>query len=606
MTTEQKISILIRKYGSKSVIRDNSAPLIGDANSFSNNKVLPEQIWVDLKSVPDGKNPLLNSPVDLSTWPSGSNSPIIVKIIKKQLTWIPGTNAFYDPSDPDEISTVKDVISPDVDLSYNPYVYVLNTQSNRYLHHISPGEYNWVFDYETGCLVFVNGLPSFMKSPQFQPPAITCYRYLGRKTADGLSSSLVQGPTGPTGPTGITGPTNTDEMVWKGQYDGLLDYSVNDVVFRDGIIWVKATGPTGPTDFTSAYFDSITYNELVDGFINTLNEQYIDVEYTVNETPYFESLDDLSALLSSDLSGIGDELKNNDQNINIFNVTGAQDFYSKTFVPYSNRLYFFSPKKLTSAVEVYLEGAGYRMLSVEGLRAGDANITTQSFLDVSRSKLTGNGSIQFLTNSSIVPTGTSDVSSTITDSLFQDYELVLNGSSRINSCDFQGCNIQIGDPGFNSPIAKDVYNGVVHYFQDTRFIDSTFELVYTGEYPNVVIVFDRCTIVDSRVDADDAGFTFPNRPNAFALNNPNAIIIKVIFIDTAIACDNSNFNYIGGSKMTVIGSNVVPSRINQPQNTIGFVSGVVTADQTLNAFLQRQNAYSLINPRATTNFYFNQ
>lgn len=606
MTVQQKISILIRKYGSKSVIRDNTSPLSGTEDTFSNNKVLPEQIWVDLKSVPNGKNPLLNSHVDLSVWPSGSNDPVIVKIIKKQLTWIPGTTAFYDPSDPDEISTVKDVISPDIDRTYSPFVYVLNTQSNRYLHHISPGEYGWVFDYETGCLVFVDGLPSFMKSPQFQPPAITCYRYLGRKTAEGLSSDLTQGPTGPTGPTGMTGPTKTDPMVWRGEYDSILGYSINDTVYDNGTVWVKTTGPTGPTDITSAYFDSITYNELVDGFISTINEQYIDVEYTTNSTPYFESLDDLSSLLSSDLSSIGDELKNSDQNINVFNVTGTQNFYSKTFVPYSNRLYFFSPKKMTDALDVYLEGAGYRALLIDGLRSGNATITTQSFLNISRSKLTEAGSLQFLTNSSIVPTGCPDITSMITDSLFQDYEMVLSGSSRVNSCDFHGCNIQIGDPGFNSPVSKETYDGIVHYFQDTRFIDSTFELTYTGEYKNVTIVFNRCRISDSRIDAQDAGFTFPNRPNAFALNNPNAIIIKVVFIDTAISCNNSNFNYIDGSRMTAIGSNVAPSRINPPQNTIGFVSGVITQDQELNAFLERQNSYSLVNPRTTTNFYFNQ
>ena len=606
MTVQQKISILIRKYGSKSVIRDNTSSLNGIEDSFSNNKVLPEQIWVDLKSVPNGKNPLVNSPANLSVWPSPPNDPVVVKIIKKQLTWIPGTNAFYDPSDTTEISTVRDVISPDVDRSYSPFVYVLNTQSNRYLHHISPGEYNWVFDYETGCLVFVDGLPSFMKSPQFQPPAITCYRYLGRKTADGLSSGLTQGQTGPTGPTGATGPEQVESMIWRGQYDSLLSYSVDDTVYGNGIIWVKTTGPTGPTDFTSAYFDSITYNELVDGTINTINEQYIDVEYTTNSSPYFESLDDLSSLLSSLLSGIGGELKNSDQNINVFNTTGAQNFYSKTFVPYSNRLYFLSPKKMTSLIDIYLEGAGYRVLSVDGIRSGESSIRTQSMLDVSRSKLTGTGTLEFLTNSRLVPTGSPDITATITDSLFQDYELVLNGSSRINSCDFQGCNIRISDPGINSPVAKNVYDGIIHYFQDTRFIDTTFELAYTGEYQNVTIVFNRCRISDSRVDVDDAGFTFPNRPDAFALNSPTPIIIKLILIDTAIACDNSNFNYIDGSKMTVIGTNVAPTRVAPMRNVSGFSSGGITADLELNAFLQRQNAYSLVNPRATTNFYFNQ
>jgi hypothetical protein len=606
MTTEHKISILIRKYGSKSIIRDNTSSLTGDPDSFSNNKVLPEQIWVDLKSVPNGKNPLANSPVNLSKWPSGSNDPIIVKIIKKQLTWIPGTNAFYDPSDPNDLSTVIDVISPNVDISYSPHVYVLNTQSNRYLHHISPNEYGWVFDYETGCLVFTNGLPSFMKSPQFQPPAITCYRYIGRKTAEGLSSGLVQGPTGPTGPTGETGITQTQSMVWKGQYDPVLDYSVNDTVYNDGVVWVKATGPTGPTDFTSAYFDSITYNELVDGFIETLNEQYIDVGYGVDDPPYFQSLDGLSALLSSDFSSVGDELKNNDQNINVFATSGVQNFYSKTFSPYSNRLFFHSPEKMTSAIEVYLEGAGYRILSIDGLRSGNATVITQSFFNISRSRLSGYGSIQFLANSSVVPNGSSDISSSLVDSLFEGNEVVLRGSSKINSCDFHGCNVKIGDPGFNSPVQKEQYDGVVHYFRDSRFIDTTFEISYTGEYPNVTIVFERCRISDSRIDAPDAGFIFPNRPNAFSLNNPNVVMINVVFIDSSTSCNNSDFNYLDGSRMTLIGTNIIPMRLNPSQNMIVFSSGGVTRDAELDLFLQKQNSYSLTDPRTTTNFYFNQ
>lgn len=605
MTTEQKISILIRKYGSKSVILDNSSPLSGDPASFSNNKVLPEQIWIDLKSVPGGKNPLASSPVDLSTWPSGS-TPILVKIIKKPLTWIPGTTAFYDPSEPTETSTVVDIVSPDVHLSYSPYVYILNTESNRYLHNISPGEYGWVFDYETGCLVFANGLPSFMKSPQFQPPAITCYRYIGRKTAEGLSSNLMAGPTGPTGPTGKTGDPRTDSMVLRGEYNGLIGYKENDTVYRDGIVWVKTTGPTGPTEFTSAYFDSITYNELIDGYIHPLNEQYISPEYVTNDTPYFESLDELSNLLSSDFTGLGDELKNNDQNINIFTVSGAQNLYSKTFSPYSNRLFFLSPLKMPSTIDVYLEGAGYRLLSVDGLRSSDATITTQSFLDVSRSRLTDGTSVNFLTNSSVVQTGTSDVSACLTDTLFKDAQVVLNGSTRTNSCDFQGCTVKIGDPGQNRPSAQETYNGVIHYFQDTRFSNTTFELSYSGLYPNVVLVFNRCTITETRIDSDDAGFVFPDRPNAFSLTNPNAIVIKAFFIDTLISCTDSDFGLIDGSRMVLIGTNVLPSRLRPLVNSTWIYSGNASQDFELNLFLQRQNGYSNVDPRTTTNFYFNQ
>lgn len=606
MTIEQKISILIRKYGSKTVIRDNTSSLLGTEDSFSFNKVLPEQIWVDLKSVDGNKNPLRNSPVNLDVWPTGSDDPIIVKIIKKTLTWIPGTNAFYDPSDVSNRSTVVDIISPDVHPSYSPYVYILNTQSNRYLHHISPGEYGWIFDYETGCLLFTDGLPSFMKSPQFQPPAITCYRYLGRKTAEGLSSNLVQGPTGPTGPTGKTGETRMDSMVWRGQYSSILDYSINDAVVSNGIVWVKTTGPTGPTDITSQYFDSITYNELISGFIGTLNEQFIDDEYTINQTPYFEDLNELSSLLSSDLSGLGDQLKNNDQNVNVFNVLGSQNFYSKTFSPYSNRLYFHSPKKITDGMEVYLENSGYRLMSIEGLRSSDSEINVKSSLRISKSRLTGTGNVEFLTNSSVVPTGMPDLSANFTDDLFQDCTVTLNGNSRVTSSDFQGCTIIVGDPGFNYPSSRDLYNGIVHYFEDVRFSDTVFNLAYSGEYNNLTIVFNRCRFSESRQDINDAGFTFPNPPNAFLANNANRIKILFVFIDSTVTCENSNFNLIGGSILTVMGTNVFPSRLFPPFNITGYPSGSITQDQALNAFLETQNSYSLVNPRATTNFYFNQ
>jgi hypothetical protein len=606
MTTEQKISILIRKYGSKSVIKDNTSSLLGEKNSFSSNKVLPEQIWVDLKSIDGPKNPLRNSPVNLEVWPAGSNDPIMVKIIKKPLTWIPGTNAFYDPSDVTDRSTVVDIISPDVHTSYSPYVYILNTQSNRYLHHISPGEYGWVFDYETGCLVFTDGLPSFMKSPQFQPPAITCYRYLGRKTAVGLSSNLTQGPTGPTGPTGETGETRIDSMVWRGEYNSLIsDYSINDTVVSNGIVWVKTTGPTGPTTITSQYFDSITYNELVAGFIGTLNEQFIDDEYVINQTPYFEDLNQLSVLLSSDFTGIGDELKRNDQNINIFNVVGSQNFYSKTFSPYSNRLYFHSPKKITDGMEVYLENSGYRLMSIDGLRSSDSAIKVESSLRISKSRLTGTGNIDFLANSSVVPNGMPDISANFADDLFQGCMITLNGSSRVTSSEFQGCTIVIGDPGVNSPVPKAHYDGIIHYFEDVRFSDTVFNLAYSGQYNNLTIIFNRCRLSESRTEIEDAGFTFPNPPDAFFPNNP---LIKVlfVFIDSTVTTENLNFNLIDGSIVTVMGTNVFPSRVFPSSNITGYPTGNITQDPTLSKFLDTQNSYSLVNPRTTTNFYFNQ
>lgn len=608
MTLEQKISILIRKYGSKSVIQDNSSSLNGVPSSFSNNKVVPSQVWIDLKDVPSGKNPLLHSPVNLSKWPSSPLDPVIVKIIKKPLTWIEGTNAFYDPGLSTDPSTVMDIISPDVDISYAPYVYALNTVSNRYLEPLSPNKYSWVLDYETGCLVFLDGIPSFMKSPQFQPPAVTCYRYLGRKTAQGIGTSLTQGPTGPTGPTGLTGPTQTDAIVWKGEYKSYEGYAINDAVYDNGTIWVKKEGPTGPTDLTSAFFDSLTYNELIDGFISSSNEQYVDVEYTSNTQPYFESLDEISALLDPiSLSN----LKKVDQNINVFSITGSQEFISDAFPPFSNRLFFFSPEKLQAQSDFVLFNPGYRLFSFDGLYAGDFRIDVQSSLNIENSILTGYGSadpygtINYLPASKVVINDLADLTAQFSRSFIDEMDVKIAGTSKFEFCDVNLSTIRLSDPGFNSPSNKIRYSSIVHYFRESRFIDTKFIAEYTGEYEEITLIFDRCRISESRDNLLDAGFTFPNRPARFDLADPNLIRINIVFIDTTVTCDNSIFNFFGGTRMSFIGTNVFPERVLNV-NSFFSPSGIQTNDAALGAFLTRQNSHSRDIPRETTNFYFNR
>ena len=395
-------------------------------------------------------------------------------------------------------------------------------------------------------------------------------------------------------------------MLWKGQYSNLLPYLKNDVVYNEGIVWVKTTGPTGPIDFTSENYDSITYNELITGFIKTLNEQFVYEGFTSNESPYFENLDEISSILSDDLVSVGNNLKTCDQNINVFNIDGAQNFYSKTFYPYSNRLFFHSPQKMPSTIEVFLEGAGYRILSIDGLRSSNANVITQSFLNVSRSRFSSDSLIEFLPNSSVVQYGTPDVVSTLSDSFFGGSEVSLQGSSRINSCDFQNSTVKIGDAGPNSPIGTDFYNYVVHYFDDCRFIDSTLELTYTGKYQNVTIIFNRCFISDSRENVPDVGFIFPNRPPEFTVGNQNSIRVNLIIIDSSISCDKSYFNFIAGSNMMVLGTSVMPSLVAPIFDIAGFPSGKISQDIELNKFMQLQNSYSLVNPRSTTNFYYNQ
>jgi hypothetical protein len=607
MTTEQKISILIRKYGSKAVIQDNASSLTGAGSLFSNNKVVPSQVWIDLKDVPSGKNPLVNSPTNLAKWPSASDA-VIVKIIKKPLTWIRGTNAFYDPGLDSDPSTVMDVISPDVDLSYAPYVYALNTVSNRYLEPLSPNKYSWVFDYETGCLVFVDGLPSFMKSPQFQPPAVTCYRYLGRKTADGIGTGLSQGPIGPTGPTGITGAKQNDAMVWKGIYDPNDVYLLNDTVYNDGIIWVKKDGPTGPTAMTSAYFDSLTYNELVDGFISSSNEQYVDVQYSPSQQPYFENLDDVASSL---LVSSGNQLRNVDQNINVFSISGDQDFTSGSLPPFSNRLFFFSPEKISSELDFVLSDPGYRLLSLSGLYANNFRIETNSSLNIKESRLIGTGttdpygSVNYLPNSRVVKGDVADLTASLSKTFFDGMEIDLSGNSRVEFCDIRSSTIKLGDPGFSHPTDRQKYSGIIHYFKDCRIVDTKFIAEYTGEYEEITVVLERCRIEESRSDLIDAGFTFPDRPAKFDLSNPNLIRINLIIIDSEFTCSDSIFNFFGGTNMIMFGINVFPQRVLNV-NTNFIQSGIQTNDPGLIGFLARQNSYSDVNPRATTNFYFNQ
>jgi hypothetical protein len=600
MTLEQKISILIRKYGSKSIIRDNTSSLNGTESSFNYNKVLPKQIWIDLKNVPT-KNPLKSSPVNLSKWPSGSNNSVVVKIIKKRLTWIKGTNAFYDPSSSSFLSTVEDIISPDVDISYYPEVYILNTETNEYLHSISANKYNWVFDYESGCLVFPDGIPSFIKSPEFQPPAITCYKYVGRKTAVGISTDLTDGETGPTGPTGPTGTTQQSSIIWKGGYDAISTYSKNDTVIKDGVVFVKKTGPTGPTEITSAYFDSITYNEFTDGFIRAYNEQYVDSGYTTG-VPYFEDLEDLSSYIFN----LNVLLETQDQSIRIFDITGPQTFNSYSRL-YSNRLYFNSPKKLNNLTEITLNDVGYKSFIIDGLYSEGTELRSISFMDISDSRII-DSVVSFSPNSSIISSVAfnnsifKDITARFENSFFSSSDVNLNGSVAIDHCTFNECNVYLGDQGPNYyRINDNIYNGVIHYFRDSRFINTNFIAEYSGEYESIVIVFDKC-FLNYTNDAASNGFTFPNVPADFNSS------ITYLFIDSIVSTSTSQFTLLDNSSTALMGTNHFTPRLTIPNGGIGFLpaNGIVSRDPTFNLFLATQNSYSETDPRSATNFYYNQ
>lgn len=612
MTQEQKISILLRKYGSKSVLSSFSQSPTGDASSWAAPGVLTSQIYSDLASLPFGTNPLKKSPVNLSVWPNAS-SPVIRKIIKKPLTWIKGTNVFYDPTDPSNEDAVVDVISPVHDASFAPEVYVLNSRSNRYLDRISPSLCPWTFDYETGCLVFTQGLPKSMKAPQFQPPAITCYRYTGVKNATGISPRLVQGPEGPIGPTGVQGATYPYSMLWKGDYSPTSTYAVNDVVNSSGIIYVKHAGPTGPTDITSAYFDSISYNELVDGFVPSLCEQFIDVSYASSDAPYFDSLQTLfDAITSPPPGGIGPLLKTCDQNINVFDSAYDCYYTSAAQEPISTRIFFNDPRRMEEVGNYAISGPGRKVLLVDGLYANNTTISSTAGLYIDNcaiiAPLSSSFVVNYYANSSTILASARDVTFTTRSSFYQGSQLAFFGKSHVSSSTLHECVVFLGDQTLNTQsLATQQYRDrVLHYFEDVEFIDTEFIMSYSGRYSDVELVFNRCKFNDSRAANGSSGITFPVRPYEFDVSNPLRYRPKITIIDSCFTCEASIFNLPDYTDMYLHGTVVIPSILGQPQDLVIETFGTVTSDSTLSRFMSMQYTSSSISPRACSSFYYNK
>lgn len=613
MTTEQKISILLRKYGAKSILRSTDASVNGDESTFAPPPVLTSQIYTDIKDLPNGTNPLFSSPNDLTEWPSTGQS-VIRKIIRKPLQWIEGTNVFYDPTPSVDPSALVDIISPTQHWTFSPEVYLLDSQSNRYLHRVSPTRCPWVFDYETGCLVFTDGLPENIKAPQFQPPAITCYRYIGRKNASGISLQIPLGPTGPTGPTGETGATTLDSMIWRGNYDSTVDYSVNDTINGSGIIYVKYNGVTGPTPLTPTYFDSITYNELQEGFVPSLCEQYVDDTYLPSPIlPYFQTLLSLSNTIAdtSPLS-VGKQLRSCDQNVNVFNVTDDSYYVTGTPEPFSTRINFFIPDKIEELSTIEMQGSGKKILGIDGLYADDVTINSSACLYMDNCQILAptelTETINYFANSYSIPTFSKDCSTSFRSS-FVDYSTIsLYGKSHISSTTFTRNRIEIGDQLFdiNSLMVYPFRDRVVHYFEDVEFIDTELLLAYSGRYSDVQLVFNRCSFVESRAQSLTAGIIFPSRPYEFSGINPSRYRVSITFIDTSFSCPFSIFNIPDYTDVRSFGSVILPVNISQSQDLTFTIYGSTTNDTALSDFMKTQYSISSTSPRACSNFYYNK
>jgi hypothetical protein len=612
MTQSEKISILIKKYGHKSIMMDLTGQESYTNLGFNPPFILPDQLYVDLQNLPYGKNPLINSPVNLSEW-TNANSPVIRKIVKKTLTWIRGTYAFYDPSDPSNDDAVVDIISPSHHISFSPEVFILNAKSNVYIDRISPSEYPWSFDYETGCLVFLDGFPKQMKSPQFQPPAITAYRYVGKKSAYGLSPDTITGPSGPTGPKGDTGNFETESMNWSGSYNALTAYAVDDIVEQNGILYVKKTGSTGPTSLTPTYFDSITYNELQDGFIKTYCEQYFDSSFSIGTVPYFQELQDFyEGITTSTYPGdFFYKYKNCDQTLHVFDAPTNMFYYVDIAQPYSTRINFYSPLRMEDDSYYGLMSGGNRIFSIDGLYTNDSVIDSRCSLEINNSKIIEPVSSSMTLNFYADPYGISfdgkDVSFKSDKSYYQDANINLYGKSQIDSSSFWNSTIRVGDQSMNSGALSTLQyrDRVVHMFTDCELIDTNIILDYSGRYSNVELIFVRCSFIETRQSYAYAGITFPVRPYEFSDSNSNRYRVKISIINSTLTCPNSSFNVPDYSDITTYGSCVMPSTYAPSIDSMFTRIGTTTINQALADFLESQTEFSSSDARQNSCFYFN-
>lgn len=171
LSLAQKINILYNKLiGNKSYTKDG---LSFDEEQFkSRPNVLLEDVWIDKIPV---NNPL-SSHITHSTTGAihPSSNPIIYKYHKFPL--IPVTTnsqntSFYH-------ADVKNIIHSEYGNGGYQYQLWRKDTNGNYTIEIPFGYNSWYFDNVSGILNFVNELPNGISNNN--PPAITCYKYIGR------------------------------------------------------------------------------------------------------------------------------------------------------------------------------------------------------------------------------------------------------------------------------------------------------------------------------------------------------------------------------------------------------------------------------------------
>lgn len=157
----------------------------------------PDQLWIDSDKIPN-VNPLKEDTFGDGTIYEDSGDLIFTKFHKKVLTFDEGSaNAFYDNT-----GDLVNCIPPRLfGIDYQAKVWKYDIGSSTWLP-IPLGQNDWIFNYASGVLTFLNGLPEGVTSAN--PPSVTTYRYEG---GIGFPASILggQGYQGRTGPQGIDG-----------------------------------------------------------------------------------------------------------------------------------------------------------------------------------------------------------------------------------------------------------------------------------------------------------------------------------------------------------------------------------------------------------------
>lgn len=158
----------------------------------------PNQLWIDSDRIP-ATNPHKSDAVPDGTTYSDSGDLIFTKYHQTVLTFDEGSdNAFYDAG-----GNLNDCIPPRLfGIDYQAKLWKYDIGSSTWFP-IPLGQNDWVFNYNSGVVTFLNGLPDGVSIAN--PCAVTAYKYEGEK---GYPASSVggQGPQGFTGPQGLTGP----------------------------------------------------------------------------------------------------------------------------------------------------------------------------------------------------------------------------------------------------------------------------------------------------------------------------------------------------------------------------------------------------------------